>query len=124
MKRIRLSALITAAILCVLCLLAGCGGQTKSADPSLLLGTWVKEESDMTTTFTFNADGTFDETVETDSNIHISMSDSGTWSYDGAAISITYDSFGTTSEYSIDFGAGTMKWDNGQSVQEFKKKLS
>ncbi|MCM1334723.1 MAG: lipocalin family protein [Bacteroides sp.] len=101
--------------------LAACSaGETN--DPGALAGTWVRTETDMTITYTLNADGTFEQHTETTAGIAVAMDSAGTFTYDGSEIVLTHEDFGTETTYTVELDGSTMYWDTGSKVLEYKKK--
>lgn len=111
-----------ALLICVtaVMLFAGCSGE-KKADITPLLGTWVRTETDLKSTYTLKSDSTYEQLTETTSDISISMEDSGTFTYDGSTITFTSDSFGTEFSYDVSFSGDTMYWDSGAKKLEYVK---
>ena len=112
------------AVLLVLCALLLCGCAAGAKEPEnmdMLYGTWSKTKDDMTTTYIFYEDGTYYEHVETTGEFAVSMTDEGTYTFDGEEIEMTSGEFETSFGYKVTFEGNDMVWDNGSAVIIYTK---
>lgn len=101
---------------------ADTGGSGPSVSLSDLKGTWVKTLPDGTDTITFNDDMTYNKVIDLTSYPPMRPESGDTYELDGSTLKIHYSDFGTVSEYKITISGTTMTWDNGATVQEYRKK--
>lgn len=104
-------------------LLSGCAADDVSAGIAVsdLTGTWVLTMSDGTQTLILNSDMTYDKTIKLEGSFPIESEYHDTWSLSGSVISISYQDFGQVSDYLVTLADDTMTWDNGSSIQIWKR---
>lgn len=107
-------------ISCIM-LFAGCQGSAPSVELSEITGTWVREHSDMKTTYTFNSDYTYEENSSTTSGIIISVDASGTFELKGDEIILHEESSDYEYSYKISIDGTTMYWNTDSAQLEYKK---
>lgn len=108
-------------LVCSIMLLTACEGKGATVDQTVVHGTWVRTKDDMTVTYVLNTDGTFLEDVSTSGEFAISMSDEGTYTYDGKEIVLKSASYDVETVYEVTFEGADMIWDNGKATLKYVK---
>ncbi len=104
-------------LVCCMFVLAACGSKDEEkVDKTVVLGTWVEVDADITSTFVINADGTYTDTSASSGAYAISMTDEGTYTYDGKEIIFT-TSYGYEFGYSVSFDGDDMIWTNDRGYE-------
>ncbi len=104
--------------LCVAALSA-CGGEP--VDATVVHGTWVRDDTDIRSTYVINSDGTFSSTSESTEGFAITITYEGTYAYDGEKLVFTYPELGYDNEYTVTFEGEDMIWDNGKVQMLYEK---
>lgn len=120
----RINNKIILLVLCVMLIaLCGCSAGVSKEPENMdqLYGTWSKTKDDMTTTYIFREDGTYYEHVETTGEYAVSMTDEGTYKFDGEEIEMSSDEFESSYGYKVTFDGNSMIWDNGNAVITYTK---
>lgn len=99
-------------IVCCMTMLIACVSKEEEAvDKTVVYGTWVEVDADITSTFVIKSDGTYTDTSESSGDYAISMTDEGTYTYDGKEIIFTSSS-GYEFGYDVSFEGNAMIWTN------------
>ncbi len=104
-------------LVCCMFVLVACGSKDEEkVDKTVVLGTWVETDADITSTFVIKEDGTYTDTSETSGDYAISMTDEGTYTYDGKEIIFT-TSGGYEFGYNVSFDGNDMIWTNDRGYK-------
>lgn len=105
----------------MMALLAGCGGKQADVSATDIVGTWVRDNEEVNTVYTFDAEGNYSETSTTKTSPVITTTDEGTFSIDGDEIHIKSGAYGTDAGYKISVSGEVMTWNPGKNEIVYNK---